>query len=235
MSAASAGGERLRTVSEVGLAGPRHAHDAVAVGQSVQVLLQDLVLGDRALQGHGPEHLDPLVPQAVRTSVDPLHELLGDRRRAAAPPPRDHVGHRRPQHRDDIDPVVGEEATVLRREHGRDQRGRDLGERHPALIDPVAAHHPQQRSLSIEHAHGGSGAHEAVHVDEVPVAHHELEADIPHNNDRGRDRGAPRHAAPHRVTVRVIDALRATVDSEYSVRSSAGGSRKRPAVVARTP
>src|SRR5690606_32259795 len=80
--------ELRRGLAEVGLARAADADDAVAVGEPVQVLLEDPGLLETLLDDERAHDLLGLVPETARPAVDALDELLGDGRRAARPPPR---------------------------------------------------------------------------------------------------------------------------------------------------
>jgi hypothetical protein len=108
-------------------------------GQAVQVLREDLVLAHPILELDGAEDLEPLRERAVRAAVHELHELLRDRRGAAAAASGHEILTEGAHGRDVIDPPVLAKSLVLHGDHGVDHVRVDLLERDPASIDTLDA------------------------------------------------------------------------------------------------
>ncbi len=233
-------GHHRRAVAEVRLARALDALDAVAEGEAVQVLLQDLVLRERALEGHRAEGLDGLRPDAP-AAVDPLDELLRDGRRARPARAGHHVARHRAREGAPVDAVVAVKITVLRGDHGGDEVGRDLREPHPAAVCAVDAREAEGASRAVCDDHRVVGVGEARAVDERARRdqrpahadehqHRERDGDrttlqtSPKPRARGREghwplpairregRGGSPHEHDQGSTVRVIAALRASCD-----------------------
>ena len=123
-------------LAEVGLRRGLHAVGAAPEVDGVEVAVEDLGLGQLALELHRQHRLLDLAGDgALVGQVDVLHVLLGDRRAALLRPAAAQVGPEGPGHADRVDAAVLEVGAVLGAEHGVDQHRGDLvvGDGDPVL------------------------------------------------------------------------------------------------------
>ena len=127
----------VRGVSpEVRSGGGLHAVGAVPEVDGVQILGQDLVLGELVLELDGHDRLADLAAQRrLAAGEHGFHVLLGDRGAALVERPVLHVDPRRPGDGDGIDPIMGVETLVL---HGHHRLPKSEG--HPLEWDDRAVH-----------------------------------------------------------------------------------------------
>ena len=127
--------EPARILAEIDEARRRGALDVAAVGQEVQVRLQDVPLGVTQLELERARDLHQLAPRCGGAdAVEKTGELHRDGRAALTPPARDVCPPPAAHQRERIHARVEPEHPVLLQQRGVDQQRRHPVERHP---DPV--------------------------------------------------------------------------------------------------
>src|SRR6185503_9791343 len=113
---------------------PRRGRDAVRAGAEVylvQVQVEDVVLGERALEALGEDGLLHLALEAaLGRQEERLHDLLRDRAAALYHPVAREIGPQRAQYAGRIDAAVAVELGVLGGEEREPHVLRDTIERH---------------------------------------------------------------------------------------------------------
>jgi hypothetical protein len=186
--------ERGGVSPEILLRGPRHALDAIAEGHAVQVLLEDLLFREDPLQRRRAGDLEQLGERPQRAPVDALHELLGDRGRAAPPAPGPQVVDERARRRQEVDAMVLEEARVLGGQEGVDDVRGDVPELDPAAIRAVDPRLTEHRAVAVGDREGVARAGEARLID-PERRRGEAEEDHRGEGQPGRDRDGGRERA----------------------------------------
>jgi len=152
--------QRLRLVQAVGPLPEQHVgdgtHSLQLAGErdEVEVGLEDLWLAPARLDGPGHPHLSRLLGQrpwaavTAKGRIEERGQLHGDRARAASAPAHQPL-NRRGGHGASVHSAMRVEAPILRRQHRRQERGRDVAEPdpfeapapsiHPLLVDHLAA------------------------------------------------------------------------------------------------
>jgi hypothetical protein len=149
--------EVLAGDAEVGASGRLGADQAVAVGQAVQVLAEDLRLAQRLLEVLRAGGLAELLEQAAEVraaaAVEQLDQLLGDRARAGDHAAVTDVLRRGPGDRPPVDAAVREELRVLAGQRRLHQARTDRLELERLTAHAgVAGQLAQQPALPVEHA-----------------------------------------------------------------------------------
>jgi hypothetical protein len=138
----------------MGEEGPAGSVDAVSPAteiDSVEVQLEDLVLGEFALDGERQHGFLDLAPEGAAVGQeDVARELLGDGRSALSPTPRLEAHLERARDADRVDPRVAAEAAILDRDHRRTHRRGDFLIAQPA--PEARAERDQQAAVGGAHA-----------------------------------------------------------------------------------
>ena len=222
--------------AEVELRGGFDAERAVAVVGAVDVLLEDGVFGERALEAERVDHVGDLAGQGVRrVAVDETDQLHGERGAAVGQARAGQVEPGGACDGREVDAGVAPEVLVLARDGRVEQHRRHLGE-----PDPGGAAAPAQRGLA-QHAPLGVDQRQRGRVRRAqpleriaPPEHCDRarELDGEHHADQ-RDEDA-QAAAHFTFTSSVADAVRAWCSGRYISSTVAAGCRNWPALVART-
>jgi hypothetical protein len=107
--------------------------DQVSIRDPIQVLDQDLFLGQGVLQPDREPGFDQLGEEGPRPASQVPYDLLGDRGGAGDDPAMPEVLEERPDDRRDVDALVEEKIPVLRNKRRSDEVGG-----HPPEPDPPA-------------------------------------------------------------------------------------------------
>ena len=217
-------------LAEIELGGRRGAEIAATHICTVEIELQDVVLGEVRLQPEREEgFLDLAVDGALVGKEEVLGELLRDRRTTLDDVVGAEVLEQRPRRTDDVDAEMRIEAAVLGGERRLDQAVRHLLQRHrigmahAALADlgavaiekgdgivllghPVAARRVEGRQREGQHHHAGAGAEGQPVADELDRnAEDAADAEAPHEARGGL--GGLGDIAPEIIGARIDECV----------------------------
>ena len=145
-------GDVLQRLAEIDFARRGESIGALAERDMVHVDLENLVLGQQALDLESQQHLVDLASKCfLGRQVEVARDLHRDGRCALGAVTFAEVGEAGPDHAHVVDAAVLVELRVLDGEHGVLHDLRDLGDRHEAA--PLLAELAQEHVVRGEHAH----------------------------------------------------------------------------------
>jgi len=226
------GGEPLRLLAEIGERRGAGALDVAAIGGEHEVEVEDLLLGEAALELHGAHHLGQLVGKAAgRARLEQARHLHGQRRAAG-----DDAGMGcrlpcGPQQGAGVDAMMIVEALVLiGDEHGEEARVHVLCGDGQAPVAVLRDEGAEQPAVAVGHQRRIGDAGTKRHGPQPPQRLAQREArgihrkhaeEQPRIEAQGPSAAGPRHQGA--VTVTLPVALRALSSGRYMSSTVAPG------------
>ena len=185
---------------------PGGGRDAIGAGTEidpVDVDLEDLALGEPGFEPERDDRLLDLPPdRPLRREEQVLGELLGQRAAALADLPGADIGDRRAEDAPDVDPRMVEEAPVLDRADGLDEKARELVEPDRAAIELAVAREHRPVGGPEQHRRPAGRRLQPGQVGQVPgvpgdrAAGGDADPDTEHQGPSGEPRDPPAPRGP---------------------------------------